>query len=406
VELVNLRVEESPESPDRVRLLGDVVYDTGATTPETYWFDYPAAVAHGLSTTGNAWLACLLPLAVTLGEPLRVPAPVSARLLAGARDVMGIWTSWYPHLQEVDLAVETREAHPASASSQGAFFSGGVDSFFTALRLCEDRVDPDSGNPAGSVDLITVFGFDVPLHRTEVVERLCRRHREVADALGARFVDVRTNLRHTRWREADWELLAHGPGLAGIGLGLEGRYRSLRIAATGGYRDLHPWASHPLVDPCLSTEALEMVHHGAAFRRVDKMRRLVASELTSWALRVCWRSGTDENCGECNKCYRTMLILELLGALERSRTFSATSVDLRRAGRVYCERPWDYREFRDIRELAHQVDRPDIALAATRAMKGSRRLTGCLRALRSLPRSEAGGWTRRLEEWLLRDWIR
>jgi hypothetical protein len=232
--------------------------------------------------------------------------------------------------------------------------------------------------------MLSVWGFDVPLRHREAIARLRTRFQGVASDLGKDFVDVSTNLRCTRWSETDWPYLAHGCALAAVGLALERRYDRVLIAATGGYRDLHPWGSHPLTDPLLSTTSTTLVHDGAGFTRVQKTELLVTSEVARGALRVCWRSESDENCGECNKCYRTALILELLGALGRCSTFPNEPVDLGRAGRVYCAQPWDFREFRDIRALALRVGRPDIAKAATRSMQRSPRLMRRLALARAL----------------------
>ena len=74
--------------------------------------------------------------------------------------------------------------------------------------------------------------------------------------------------------------------------------------------------SHPALDPLWSTEAVEVVHDGAETRRVDKVAALAASPLALRYLRVCWENrGGAYNCGRCGKCMRTMVDLDLAGAL-------------------------------------------------------------------------------------------
>lgn len=55
----------------------------------------------------------------------------------------------------------------ATAGRVGAFFSGGVASFFTLLRT-------DAGGADGRTvdDLITVWGFDVPPSKPEAYARM------------------------------------------------------------------------------------------------------------------------------------------------------------------------------------------------------------------------------------------
>src|SRR5467141_3432797 len=128
MDLVRVEIIESPQRAGHARLCGDVAYDDRAASPERYWFEVPREQAEALSLSGNAWLACLLPLAVTRREPLRIAAPVDRTLLNHAPELMRIWRSWYRHLTLVPI-----EEEPAPASSlapagshNAALFSGGA----------------------------------------------------------------------------------------------------------------------------------------------------------------------------------------------------------------------------------------------------------------------------------------
>ena len=393
------------EGGRRARLTGHVRYDDTAAT-ESYWFDVPAALEGSISRDGTPWLAALLPLAVTLQQPLRIALPVDGTLLRQLREMMAIWRSWYPALAEIPIEAEVRSAAPGSPTSDvpdvqrtGAFFSGGVDSFFTALRPREEATHRIT-------ELISVWGFDVPVEHADAIGRLRRRFSTVAADLDVGFTDVATNLRETRWAQADWAALAHGCALGAVALALEARYANVMIAATGGYRDLHPWGSHPLTDPLLSTSRMSVTHDGAASTRTEKTRLLTTSALAMRELRVCWRSQSDRNCESCSKCYRTMLILELLGALPRCGSFAPARVDLRAAERVLCAQSWDFREFRDIHGLAVSMGRTDIVRAVERTVRRSRSLERQLATLRSWSSHQAiAPFARRIERRLLAGWI-
>jgi hypothetical protein len=365
----------APGREGRLRLEADVAYQRGAPARETYWFEVPEPAGAPAAERGDAWLAALLPLAVTLGEPLRVDLPVDAKLRRGACELMEIWASWYPPLRPVPIEVDVDEA-PASANRGiGAFFSGGVDSTFTAIRRREDGLDP-AGCPD---DLISVHGFDIPLPADAAFRRFRGVAAGTAAQLGLRFYDVGTNLRATRLGEAPWGPLAHGCALAAVALVLQSLHRAVLVAATGGYRDLHPWGSHPLTDPLLSTSATTIVHDGAGFTRVGKLRHVVASAALP-GLRVCWESKSDLNCGNCMKCLQTMIALELLGALGRADSFPM-SLDTRRVRRLDCRHAWDFRELNDLRLLAVECGRRDLVRALDHAMRRSR-LRGGVTALR------------------------
>jgi len=134
VELIETRVE--PAGDDRVRLAGQVRYADSRT--ETIWFEVPAALEPDLTTTGHPWIVALLPLAARLGEDLRIPLPVDRLLVRNLTELLRIWRGWYPTLREVPLDVticESPATRRAGAPARtAAFFSGGVDSFYTLLR--------------------------------------------------------------------------------------------------------------------------------------------------------------------------------------------------------------------------------------------------------------------------------
>ncbi|HUF28151.1 MAG TPA: hypothetical protein VMM18_14340 [Gemmatimonadaceae bacterium] len=377
-------MEDSPLGDGRARLRASVRYESGSIPSEEYWFDVPRTQAGELSITGNLWLACLLPLAAQIGEPLRVPLGVDRPLLENANRLMCIWRAWYPELAVVSVEADPIEcAPPVRPRRAAAFFSGGVDSFFTVLRR-RDVAPPSERAPID--DLLTVWGFDVPLERADAFGRLRARHELVASELGKGFIDVATNLRSTRWNTAHWSHLAHGAGLAGVALSLEGRFHTVYIAGGGGYRGLHPWGSHSVTDPLFSSWRTAITYDAVAYLRTEKIERIADSATALGALRVCYESWTDENCGVCNKCQRTMLALEICGALQRCRTFPSTTIDLRRIAQMDCSHFADFRELQDIRGLAVAKGRADIVDALDRSLwrgQRNRRIRLGLAAIRS-----------------------
>ena len=260
---------------------------------------------------------------------------------------------------------------PNGARRVGAFFSGGVDSFFTLLRREHER----EVNPYAAVDdLILVWGFDVPLSDEPAFARMRESVAGVASALGKTLIDLATNVRETRFRQVAWAKLAHGPALAAAALALEPRFRAVALASAREYPySSAGWGSHPVSDPLFSTHRMRVVHDGGTYNRVDKVCFIAQSELALRHLHVCWRSQSDQNCGACEKCYRTMTTLAIAGALERCPTFPDNRLDLRRVSRMYCYN-WVTKSFnRSNRALAVQHDRPDIAAALDRSLRLSRR---------------------------------
>ncbi len=366
MELRDVRVMSSPLGPKRVRLVGDLAYDDLPGQIEQLWFDVAEENAPFLSRTGNPWLACLAPLAAKLGQPVRISLPVDRLLLRNVHELMVIWQSWYPHLHRVEIAADTTDDMPAAGGTRtAAFFSGGVDSFFTILRAREP----------GAIaidDLVSIGGFDIRLRNLPAFERMRSRQAAVAESLGCQFVDVITNLRDTRIEKAGWGDLLHGAALAGVGLALEGRYERLLIASTADYTRLFPNGSHPLTDPLLSTTGTQILHDGATHDRRGKIEFVSRSEIALRNLHVCFRVGSDYNCGACEKCLRTMAVLELLGCLEQAESFPIRRLDARSLARVYVGNPLAASYYDSIIAMAAERGRPEIARSAARALQRSR----------------------------------
>jgi len=367
MELTRVETRPAPGEPGRVRLVGQVAYDDRRRAPEELWFEVEGSLADSLSGSGNPWLAALLPLAVTLGEPLRLCLPVDPLLRAGAEELGAVWRAWYPWLSAVSLdAPASEEGRPPDATA--AFFSGGVDSFYTVLRRLETR--PSMLRPS---ELVFLAGFDLRLSREEVRRRRRDRFRRVAESLGVGLVEVATNVKETRLVEANWNDLSHGSILVACGLALERRFGVLLIASTFDYGHLHSLGSHPLTDPMLSTTATRIVHDGAAASRCRKVEYLAGSAVALENLHVCWKREDDENCGECEKCLRTMVMLELAGALGRASTFPVRRLDLDRVSRILLRRERSYDAYYgEISRWALRIGRLDIHRAIEASNRSSR----------------------------------
>jgi hypothetical protein len=281
---------------------------------------------------------------------------------------MRIWTDWYPALHTVPIDADVQTSCGVEGVKRaGAFFSGGVDSFFTAIR----GVGPEARREDDVIDdLITVWGFDIPLENAAAFKRVRDLLARAAEDLGKGFISVATNLRTRRWAVTEWTRLSHGAALASVALILESRYRRVFVPSSMTHRDMKPWGSHPLVDPLFSTSELRIVYDGIGYDRVMKLQLLINSDVAMRTLRVCWRSATGINCSACEKCYRNMLILHLLDALERCKTFDTQAFDVSRIRYLYIDPAHVWPDA--VRRLATEQGRGDIVRALTWASYRSR----------------------------------
>lgn len=373
MQLTHTVIAESPLGPDRARLSGHVQYDQGTPKEEIFWFDVPVEYRGSLSTSGNPWLVCLAPLAISLGEPLKIEEPVDPLLLKNVQGLIKLWKNWYPHLHLVPIeAPNVAPVRAAGPPRTGAFFSGGVDAFFTVFRHQEPI---QSWEHIHIDDLIFIWGFDVPLDKPDALDRTRRALQAAAKELGKNLVVVASNLKNTRLeRDAEWGALWHGSGIVSTGLALEKRYAQLVIASTYSYVNLAPWGSHPLSDPLLSTLGTRVIHDDVSFSRAEKTEVVARSDMALRTLRVCWNARSERNCSYCNKCFRTMATLEVLGALERCPQFDRKRLSLEALSRLFSGDHNDRILLLEVRDLALRKGRKDIAEAIDRSLARSRRM--------------------------------
>lgn len=278
------------------------------------------------ATIGDPFLAAFLLPCMFLGEALEIEAPVSLKLLQGLDTIQAIFKNWYPgslsrvHVRAKPITTSTA-AESGKPSAAACFFSGGVDSWYSVLTHLHEVSA-----------LITVKGFDIPYNDVSVWDGLVKGNGQIAAELGAEFVAVETNLRDCLdpncanlgklFADDFWGKYLHGAFLAAVGLCLQSHFRDLIVPSSYSYVQLHPWGTHPLVDPLWSTAGTHFRHDGCGANRMEKLLIVSKSKTALKNLRVCFSYTPDRyNCCECEKCRRTMLALHLLGVLDQASSF-------------------------------------------------------------------------------------
>lgn len=263
------------------------------------WFKTPPGAL--LSPRIEPFVAASLMGAMASGEALEVDpgSPVCPRLLAGLDHIQGVLHSWNPRLSRIEIKA-TPGPPPKVRDGVALFFSGGVDATYSLLAHQEEITH-----------LIFIHGFEITLANEALFARALARNQESADRYGKPLLPVKTNLRELGAAFNLSSYLYQGAILAGVALALG--FPRTYVAASLAYADLCPWGTHPLLDPFWSTASAEIVHHGAAATRAEKIARIGAQKGALESLRVCLANREQYNCGTCEKCLRTMVALRLLG---------------------------------------------------------------------------------------------
>jgi hypothetical protein len=261
-----------------------------------------------LAANPDAAFVAALPVAMGVASSLSVPGAVSPGLLAAAETIQDVLSGWSAHLHRVELEAEAAPAAAPGPGKTAAFFTCGVDSFYTVLSRREE-IDA----------VVYAHGLDLPPGDPKR-DLVSSAFREAAAELGLRAIELDTDIRRFSDPVCDWERIYTSAALGAIAHLLADAFDRVLIPATHSYRDLHPTGSHPLLDPLYSSDRVR-IEHVDAVTRVAKLEYLVDSELAMRSLRVCFQPGVDGlNCGECAKCVRTVVGLRAIGAAGRCRT--------------------------------------------------------------------------------------
>ena len=322
--------------------------------------------------------AALLP-AMVLGEELRVDKTltVSPRLLQNLVRLQEIFHCWNPALAVIPIEATTA---PAAPSKEGAFsfFSAGVDSmdtFFTYLDELSHAV--------------FIHGFDF-FDRSESYRTAVERNARFVAGYGKTLIPVETNFYDFGHRYSISRIVTQGACLGSVALLLG--FATAYVPTTLAYDELIPLGSHPLTDPLWSNESVHVLHEGCGARRVEKTRKIAASEARLAQLHVC-ENDMNVNCGRCGKCVRTMVTLRLLGVRETTAFPSLPPLDViaRRVRHDDTELIF-LREDLALPELAGDPE----AAALRRALQGALKRAELRRAARNLDGALLGGRLRRL----------
>jgi hypothetical protein len=298
---------------ERTELSARLSVDSAAEAPERIWFRFPPDLG-GEEMDGSPFLPGLLLAAMCLGEDLRIEAPVSERLLEGAEQAQLVMRTWWPRL--VPARVEAEPIRLADGGQRRAtLFTRGADSWHTVLNETVDIL-----LYSAAADFVWGKRDSGPEKTMRAREPVVALHRECADRRGLRLVVVDTNLRHFVEPLRNWGF-SHGGILAACGLAIGSSIEELRIPSSLTYGNLTQLGTHPLLDPCWSTESTEAVHDAPEVRRIEKLVGLAADRDALDHLLVCNSPDPRLNCCRCDMCLGTMVQLEAIGALGRATTF-------------------------------------------------------------------------------------
>ncbi|HUW01582.1 MAG TPA: hypothetical protein VMW08_04440, partial [Acidimicrobiales bacterium] len=276
---------------------------TGTTVDESMRLE--ASIDRQLNGSVEPFVPPAVVIATVHGEAeLVIEGDVSEVLLAGARAAAEYFAM---HLgrRPVELVASTRPPAPVVTSLQqtGIFFSRGIDSTSNLILADRGQIDPRP-------DLAIVIEGIEPANSSEVEAAVNAKTVEVARDFGLDTVVVSTNLRLVMDCHIEW-INAFGSVLAGVGLFLAPGLSDAIISSAEGSQQRFS-GSHPQIDPLWSDGNLRFHHLPVDVERSERVRLVVEDARAMEFLRVCVRGG-PENCGRCDKCLQTAVLISAFG---------------------------------------------------------------------------------------------
>lgn len=293
--------------------------------PEYLWYKVPDHYTQYLSLQSDAFLIPGILAGMHFQEAIEVRGVVSPRLAYHMDEYQYLLNFRMPEaVTQVEIKYDQLKPMAVKPTGIGTTFSGGVDSLFTLWKhISQNQPIPDYQ----ITHALFILGFDIVNADKSRYQSLYSRYSSALQELKVGLIPMETNLVSLimpRMRFVHF----YGPVLIGSAHVFGNLFNKFFIPSSRDYEQLRSWTStsDPTTDPLLSTNSLEIIHHGAAYRRVEKIEALSDWELAHNHLRICqshYLGENTNNCSHCEKCVRTMIPIYALGKMDKFRTFSS-----------------------------------------------------------------------------------
>ena len=309
---------------DEICISADIELDNPISgIPNKLWYRIPKDHEKYISTKSDSFLVAMLQLAKNAKEDIEVKGTLSPKLYKSIQEYQAIFNTWCPKIfrKRINITCNKFEKHSIKGKKHVACsFSGGLDSTYTFYNHLPEY-EQDLDYQLSSVLFIHSSIFSNKEKKDyEVVKNA---YKNIVNKHDLTFFSVRTNAADFEVKKVkDWVVLTFGSTLTSAILILGNAISRYYISSSYDYSSLEPCGSHPMVDHLLSTESLEIIHHGADVNKMQKTEFISQFPETYTNLRVCWKKPNNfVNCCCCGKCLRTMTALALLGKLHEYKIF-------------------------------------------------------------------------------------
>lgn len=365
---------------ERARISATLIWENCDRPSQEVYFETTAEYGADLHVNPNSWLLCSALAAMRYGEKrIKIDAPISPEVKDGLINSMKCLLEWHGgdnnpegtlrdrQVISIEAPLQTEVLFPDKQPRAGALFSGGID----ALAMVRDNhLNFASDHPRRIQDGILVYGvLEGENEQDPSFQNVVNAVTNMANDAGIELIQVYTNA-YAHFRDLDrdfsfWRFEYHGSFLAAIAHAFAPRLSVASIASTYDFANLEPWGSHPLLDPLYSTTGLQVRHENAALSRLEKTKLVGEWDVALKQLRVCnekesYKEG-NYNCGNCEKCVRTMTAFLSLGMLEHVATFKEKDVSKEKlVNTCYLSDSYEVNCYRELIQPLKEIGRHDL----------------------------------------------
>lgn len=212
-------------------------------------------------------------------------------------------------LQKIKIISNVAVKPYLKSEDVAAFFTLGVDSFYTLTNTKDVNY------------LIYVLGFDVKTNDDSLKSQILPKLVEITSHNNLNLSIVSTNLREITELEFNWGYMF---GLAlGCISNLFINFKKIYISSSLDAKNQVADGSYLGLDNLYSSEIVKIENFGDDKNRMEKMEFIFSKNKDAKKyLRVCWKNVNNTyNCGICEKCVRTKMELDAVGALDAIESF-------------------------------------------------------------------------------------
>jgi len=296
----------------------------------TLWFRVPREYREYLADEiCDAFLVAMIYYAMATGSDIECMAPVSEKLYYGITNhLIPLLCNENKGYRRISLKAETTNKNFSVKKVNGTGMSCGVDSLYTLMKYTSDDV-PENYR-LGALTYLNMGAIFHPSMNNKVslsldqfydkVNKMSDEKYFAADNVGKEVglpvIYIESNLDEDYYRGCY--------GYTGVYRNMAcvlamSKYFSKYYCSSAGWPDfydpnLEDGSEHYelMMCPFLSTDSVEFILSDEA-TRFEKTKALSDYSISHKYLDVCFRFN---NCGNCQKCYRTLVTLDLLGKLD------------------------------------------------------------------------------------------